>query len=139
MTVRKAFLSAIILLLISHADFGFAQGPGQIDDGLPVSSQLAAKNAPEGIEKDGFRIQQSVEFGYRVTDVTGSVPMYNTLVNLQTGPRILEQSLEMQSMTHDDFPATAPGCGPSSTTCTTSARASVGIRTTLTTICLRIR
>ena len=103
MTVRKAFLSAIMLLLISHADFGFAQGPGQIDDGLPVSSQVAAKNAPEGIERGGFRIQQSVELGYRVTDLTGSAPMYNTLVNLQTGPRILEQSLQMQSMTHDDF------------------------------------
>ena len=103
MAVRKASLTAIILFLISHAPFGFAQGPGQIDDGLPVSSQVAAKNAPEGIEKDGFRIQQSVELGYRVTDVTGSASMYNTLVNLQTGPRILEQSLEMQSMTHDNF------------------------------------
>ena len=80
-----------------------AQGPGQLDDGLPVSSQAPAKNEPEGIERGGFRIQQSVELGYRVTDQTGSAAMYATLVNLQTGPRILEQSLAMQSMMHDNF------------------------------------
>lgn len=80
-----------------------AQGPGQVVDGLPVSSEAPAKNAPEGIERNGFRIQQSVELGYRVTDLTGSAPMYDTLVNLQTGPRILSQDLSMQSMTHDNF------------------------------------
>ena len=33
----------------------------------------------------------------------GSQAMYDTLVNYQTGPRILEQSLTMQSLTHADF------------------------------------
>ena len=42
-----------------------------------------------------------MEFGYRVSDITGSVQMYNTLVDLRTGPRFLEQSLSMQSQNHD--------------------------------------
>lgn len=79
----------------------FAQGPGQLDDGLPVESQSPTKETADGIERDGYRIQQSIELGYRVTDTTGSVPMYDTLVNLQTGPRILDQSLSMQSLTHE--------------------------------------
>src|SRR4029077_7072892 len=42
-----------------------------------------------------------MEIGYRVSDITGSEQMYDTLVNLRTGPRFLEQSLSMQSKTHD--------------------------------------
>ena len=56
---------------------------------------------PEGWEGGGYVIHQSVEFGYRATDVTGSGQMYNTLVNLHTGPRLLDQSLSMQSKNHD--------------------------------------
>lgn len=103
MKTRKYLPWRIPLLVFSLVPVVLAQGPGQIDDGLPVSSQVPAKNAAEGIERDGFRIQQSVELGYRVTDLTGSTAMYDTLVNLQTGPRILEQSLAMQSMMHDSF------------------------------------
>jgi hypothetical protein len=42
-----------------------------------------------------------MEIGYRVSDVIGSVPMYDTLVDLRSGPRFLEQSLSMQSQNHD--------------------------------------
>ena len=45
-------------------------------------------------------IHSSVEIGYRVNDVTGSGDMYDTLVNLQSGPRILDQTLSMQSVDH---------------------------------------
>src|ERR1700758_4304673 len=56
---------------------------------------------PEAWERGGYEIHQSIEFGYRASDVTGSEPMYNTLVNLRSGPRLLDQSLSMQSKTHD--------------------------------------
>ena len=46
---------------------------------------------------------QSIEIGGRITEVTGSQPMYDTLVNDQTGARILEQSLTMQSLSHQDI------------------------------------
>jgi len=48
-------------------------------------------NPPEnsaGWESGGYLIHQSIEAGYRISDTTGSSTMYDTLVNLQTGPRI---------------------------------------------------
>ena len=58
-------------------------------------------SAPEGWESGGYAIHQSIEIGYRASDLTGSQQMYNTLVNLRTGPRLLDQSLSMQSKNHD--------------------------------------
>ena len=55
----------------------------------------------EGWERNGYVVHQSIEIGYRANDVTGSQQMYNTLVNLRTGPRLLDQSLSMQSQNHD--------------------------------------
>jgi len=55
---------------------------------------------PEGWETNGYVVHQSIEVGYRANDVTGSQQMYNTLVNLRTGPRLLDQSLSMQSQNH---------------------------------------
>jgi hypothetical protein len=55
---------------------------------------------PEGWETNGYVVHQSIEIGYRANDLTGSQQMYNTLVNLRTGPRLLDQSLSMQSQNH---------------------------------------
>ena len=55
----------------------------------------------EGWESYGYQIHQSVEVGYRVSDVSGSIPMYNTLVDLRSGPRLLDQNLSMRSLNHD--------------------------------------
>ena len=48
--------------------------------------------APEGVEHYGYRIHQSLEIGYRGSNLTGSDQMYDTLVNLRAGPRLLDQS-----------------------------------------------
>lgn len=55
---------------------------------------------PEGLSGAGYVIHSSVEFGYRSSDLTGSTAMYDTLVNLQTGPRFLDETLSMQSLDH---------------------------------------
>lgn len=60
-----------------------------------------APATPEVVESGGYVIHQSLEIGYRVSDRTGSEQMYNSLVDLRTGPRFLEQSLTMQSQAHD--------------------------------------
>lgn len=44
-----------------------------------------------------YQVQQSVEFGFRINEITGSVPMYDTLVNQHSGPRLLQQSLSMRA------------------------------------------
>jgi hypothetical protein len=74
---------------------------------LAARAQTAGSNSsqsqaqPEVVERGGYVIHQSVEIGYRVSDVTGSEQMYNSLVDLRTGPRFLDQSLSMQSQMHD--------------------------------------
>jgi hypothetical protein len=63
----------------------------------------AGQNPPEepaGVIRGGYLIHQSIELGYRSSDVSGSGDMYDTLVNLQTGPRLLDQTLMMQSVDH---------------------------------------
>ena len=47
--------------------------------------------ADEGKDVGGFHVTQSIELGGRITEVTGSQPMYDTLIDQQTGVRILEQ------------------------------------------------
>lgn len=74
---------------------------------IAAAAQTAGSNAgqsqsqPEGWENSGYVIHQSIEIGYRASDTTGSEQMYNTLVDLRTGPRFLDQSLSMQSQNHD--------------------------------------
>ena len=45
----------------------------------------------------GYITHQSIELGGHIVDQSGSSPMYSTLVNIQTGPRILSQSLTMRA------------------------------------------
>jgi len=72
---------------------------------LPILllAQSSAQNPPadpDGINTAGYVVHSSIEFGYRSTDLTGSGAMFDTLVNSQTGPRILDQTLSMQSLDH---------------------------------------
>lgn len=48
-----------------------------------------------------YTVRQSIEFGGRITENSGNQQMYDTLVNLQSGPRLLGQELSMQSLSHN--------------------------------------
>src|SRR5689334_22282469 len=63
----------------------------------PSTSQTTP--APEEKEKiiKGFVTHQSIELGGHIVDESGSGAMYNTLVNIKSGPRILNQSLTMRA------------------------------------------
>jgi hypothetical protein len=61
-----------------------------------------------GIDEGNYNIKQSIEFGYRFTNVNGSQQTYDTMVNLQQGPRLLGFTTEFRSLDHhgtffDDF------------------------------------
>ncbi len=86
--IGVALLSSFILL---SPGMVFAQSP---------STAPSPPAAPEGITSGGYQIHSSFEVGYRSSDVTGSENMYDTLVNLQEGPRFLDQTLSMQSIDH---------------------------------------
>jgi len=94
---RIAITLAVLLCVItvSSPETLFAQ--------TSPTNPTPAAPAEDGINSGGYQIHSSVELGYRSTDVTGSPEMYDTLVDLQTGPRLLDQTLSMQSLAHQGF------------------------------------
>jgi hypothetical protein len=46
----------------------------------------------------GYMIHQSVDLGGRIANKTGSQAMYDNLVNLQSGPRVQNESFEMRAL-----------------------------------------
>jgi hypothetical protein len=46
----------------------------------------------------GYAIHQTVDLGGRITGLTGSQAMYDTLVNLQSGPRVLGETFELHAL-----------------------------------------
>src|SRR5215472_1905095 len=95
-SLSRFFFTAAVCLICAAG--GYAQDQ---------SSDPSAPNPPaasvEGKDIGTYHVIQSIEVGGRITNVTGSQPMYDTLVNYQTGARILEQSLTMQSLSHHDI------------------------------------
>ena len=73
---------------------------------LLLTAGASAQDAtpPAGTVKDGFAIHQSIDLGGHIASYSGSDAMYDTLVNLQSGPRILSQSLDMHAVGKTKFP-----------------------------------
>ena len=61
-------------------------------------AQTSGGGAPEGKDISGYHVEQSIEFGYRFTDLNGSGQMYDTLIDQHEGPRLLDQTLSMHSL-----------------------------------------
>lgn len=58
-------------------------------------------DANQGERAGLYEIRQSAEFGARVSDFSGNTGMWDTLVNLGTGPRLLEYTLNVHSPNHN--------------------------------------
>ncbi len=67
--------------------------------GNPSNAQSTSQSA-EGVESGNYNIHQTVEFGYRNADISGNLANYGTFVNLTSGVRLFEQSLDMRSLNH---------------------------------------
>lgn len=70
--------------------------------GSLVVPVILAQQAEEqkGIDQGNYNIKQSIEFGYRFSSVNGSEETYDTMVNLQSGPRLLGFTTELRSLDH---------------------------------------
>ena len=53
---------------------------------------------------NGYSVHQSVDVGGRIADKAGSGAMYDTLVNLQSGPRVLGHTFEMRALPGNKHP-----------------------------------
>ena len=86
-TLRTVRLACVIGLLLA----------------LGQSSSLG-QDATPGTAKYGYEIHQSVDLGGHIADYSGSSSMYATLVNVQSGTRILGQTLNMHAIAKPKFP-----------------------------------
>jgi hypothetical protein len=65
---------------------------------LPLCALAQQADEEKGIDQGNYNIKQSVEFGGRFTSVGGDTQTYDTMVNLQQGPRLLNFTTQMQSL-----------------------------------------
>ena len=65
---------------------------------------MAQDPQPKETTAGGYTIHQSIEFGGRVVDTSGSNAMYDTLVNIQSGPRLLGQTIDMHALANSSHP-----------------------------------
>jgi hypothetical protein len=79
-----------VVLLMATVSIASAQNP---TPAAPFPAPEAQMTTP-----NGYTIHQSVDLGGRITNATGSGAMYDTLVNLQSGPRVLGETFEMRAL-----------------------------------------
>ncbi len=68
------------------------------------TSCVGQDTSPKGTVKDGYTVHQSFDLGGHIVSHSGSDATYDTLVNLQSGPRILNQTLEMHVVGKSKYP-----------------------------------
>jgi hypothetical protein len=86
---RTSGSMAAVLLLVT-ASIAAAQNPTPAVPLPEPETQISAPN--------GYTSHHTVDLGGRITNATGSGAMYDTLVNLQSGPRVLGESFEMRAL-----------------------------------------
>jgi hypothetical protein len=78
---------SVLLAIMSSAS---AQNPTPT---APMPTPETKISAP-----DGYAIHQTVDLGGRIVGLTGSAAMYDTLINLQSGPRVLGETFELHAL-----------------------------------------
>jgi hypothetical protein len=79
-----------VVVLLAMMSSAAAQNP---TPGAPIPTPEAKMVAP-----DGYAMHQTVDVGGRIAGITGSAAMYDTMVNLQSGPRVLGETFELHAL-----------------------------------------
>lgn len=85
---RCAAVAMAVALVLAGAGNARAQVPNTANP----------QPAPEITIPQGYSSHHSVDVGGRITNLVGAGPMYDTLVNLQSGPRVLGENFEMHAL-----------------------------------------
>ena len=88
--IRCIAAGAGVAIVLMTAGFAAAQDP---TPAAPTPSPNAKMGIPEG-----YAAHQSVDLGGRMASIKGSGAMYDTLVNLQSGPRVQGETFEMHAL-----------------------------------------
>jgi hypothetical protein len=103
---HATFLIALLCAAIALPRPAISQiaAPPQAPIAVQPTSKDASAPTPTDNIRYGYTIHQSVDTGGHIVSQSGSGAMYDTLVNTQTGPRILNFSLEMRTVDPKNTP-----------------------------------
>jgi hypothetical protein len=85
------FLLLVVVVVVALAVFS------------PLSQAQTATEETKGMDSGNYNIQQSIEAGYRTTDINGNIATYDTFINLGSGIRLFDYTLDMRSLNHNGF------------------------------------
>ncbi len=93
---------AVMMFVFALAAKGQDQTAAQPKPQTPTATQAPPTTEDEtpGRNEGNYNVQQSAEFGYRDTLMNGNLNNYNTFVNLQSGVRLFDYTLNMRSLNH---------------------------------------
>jgi hypothetical protein len=99
------------LLVSQQPSSADAPAEQQNTPGIAVDSARKTVDLPgydstgqnEGKTLGVYEVRQTWEFGGRIANPSGNLGMWSSYVNLGSGPRLLEQSLDMHSADHTGF------------------------------------
>src|SRR5437870_9918058 len=115
MTVEVVMVAAVLALMSASLPAALAQQSSsqtetqqQVTPGVSVSSAQKSPNLTvvptieenPGVESGGYEVKQSFEFGGRIANPHGNCGVWSTYVNVGSGPRLLESSLDMPKANH---------------------------------------
>lgn len=58
----------------------------------------SAPDVQQPIAPNGYTLHESIDMGGHIADITGSGAMYDTMVDLHSGPRVLGESFELHAL-----------------------------------------
>jgi hypothetical protein len=88
--IQRCAGSIGVAILLMAAGVAVAQNPTPAN---PLPAPDARMTVPSG-----YTIHESVDLGGRITNTTGSQAMYSNLVNLQSGPRVQNETFQMHAL-----------------------------------------
>ena len=88
---------AIALLMTS---FAVAQtpAPAPTPTPTPATTPVAATTPDAPATQDGYAIHHTADLGGHIANISGSGAMYDTLINIHSGPRVLGQTFTMHAL-----------------------------------------
>ena len=86
-----------IVALVLSAGVAVAQSPAPA---APAATEPAPSVpvVPEQVVENGYVIRQTADLGGHVVGISGSTAMYDTLVNIHSGPRVLGETFTMHAL-----------------------------------------
>src|SRR5205085_507308 len=97
-TLRRAAIGAASSLLLLAMVLSFQSLYAQ-DTTVPGSAAAPSGAAPAPAERtrEGYSIHETADLGGHIANIYGSGAMYNTLVNIHSGPRLLGETFDLRA------------------------------------------